>query len=188
MEDNYSDDVKTTTVYSNTLSTATSKWSPGLDNVQPLVRSTEVWGTVAGSQNYNDRRGEAEASNNCTENMGKGVWTNANKTHEVRTSTTLRSVLWPIWVAYKHRTWVLGHQLSVRHISRLQPVQAKSCLKQVHRQSSVKKRRFQAPEVKSSTRLATEDCSTVLRTSILLKITRKLRGVQAVRGGVLWED
>jgi hypothetical protein len=45
-----------------------------------------------------------EAGNNCTGNMGKGVWTNANKTHEVRTSTTLRSVLWPIWVAYKHRT------------------------------------------------------------------------------------
>lgn len=29
-------------------------------------------------QDHNDRRGEAEASNNCTENMGKGVWTNAN--------------------------------------------------------------------------------------------------------------
>jgi len=55
-------------------------------------------------QDHNDRHGEAEASNNCTENMGKVVWTNANKTHEVRTSTTLRSVLWPIWVAYKHRT------------------------------------------------------------------------------------
>ena len=185
MEDSYSDDVKTTTVYSNTLSTATSKWSPGLDNVQPLVRSAEVWGTVARSQ---WSPWGWSSSDNCTENMGKVVWTNANKTHEVRTSTTLRSVLWPIWVAYKHRTWVLGHQLSVRHISRLQPVQAKSCLKQVHRQSSVKKRKFQAPEVKSSTRLATEDCSTVLRTSILLKLTRKLRGVQAVRGGVLWED
>ena len=24
--------------------------------------------------------------------------------HEVRTSTTLSSVFWPIWVAYKHRT------------------------------------------------------------------------------------
>ena len=30
-------------------------------------------------QDHNDRRGEAEASNNCTENMGKGVWTNATK-------------------------------------------------------------------------------------------------------------
>jgi hypothetical protein len=53
--------------------------------------------------------------------------------HEARTSTTLSSVFWRIWVAYKHRTGVLGDQLSVRQHSRLQPVQAKSCLKQVHR-------------------------------------------------------
>ena len=53
--------------------------------------------------------------------------------HEARTSTTLSSVFWRTWVAYKHRTWVLGDQLSVRQHSRLQPVQAKSCLKQVHR-------------------------------------------------------
>ena len=41
-EDNYLDDVKITTVYSNTLSKTASKWSPGFDNVQPLVRSAEV--------------------------------------------------------------------------------------------------------------------------------------------------
>ena len=77
MEDSYSDDVKTTTVYSNTLSTATSKWSPGFETMfnhwSDLQKYEVQW------QDHNDRRGEAEASNNCTENMGKGVWTNAIK-------------------------------------------------------------------------------------------------------------
>ena len=61
-------------------------------------------------QDHNDRRGEAEASNNCTENMGKGVWTNANKTHEVRTSTTLRSVFgrYGSLTSTAHECWVIN--------------------------------------------------------------------------------
>ena len=62
-------------------------------------------------QDHNDRRG-TEASNNCTENMGKGVWTNANKTHEVRTSTTLSSVFgrYGSLTSTAHECWGINSQ------------------------------------------------------------------------------